>query len=78
MIAQRLTFAALALVLAAVDPAAAQACPVCDSQLATEIRSGLADDVSLTTLAAISLPFVVMAGIVSLIHFGLAGFRRKP
>lgn len=67
---------AFALTLFAAAPA--WSCPVCDSPTAVEVRSGLAEDLNAKTLAAVAMPFVVVAGVVAMIHFGVPNFKRKP
>ena len=56
--------------------APAGACPVCDSDRAVEVRRGVAEELSPRTLAAVGLPFVVVAGVAALVHFAPA--RREP
>lgn len=54
----------------------ASACPVCDSERGAEVRAGLREDVgSVVAVAAVGLPFVVVAGVVAAVHAGPV--RRK-
>lgn len=46
------------------------ACPLCDSERAKEVRAGLLDQDLGTNLFAATLPFVVLAGVVGIVHFG--------
>ncbi len=52
------------------------ACPLCDSSQAVEVRAGLVDELTPTTLAAVTLPFLIVAGVISAIHFGLPQGRN--
>ena len=67
----------LVVLLGALSPAAGRACPFCDSSQAVEVRAGLVDDSTPTTLAAVAAPFVIVAGVISIVHFGLPNFRNK-
>jgi hypothetical protein len=65
------------LVLGAVSAVAVRACPFCDSSQAVEVRAGLADDITPTTLAAVAAPFVIVASVISVVHFGLPNWSSK-
>lgn len=54
----------------------ASACPVCDTDTATVVRAGLADDTNVLTIMAIASPFAIVGGVVAVIHFGIPR-RRK-
>ena len=47
------------------------ACPVCDGATGAQVRDGLfADGEMARNLLAIALPFVIVAGVAAMIHFG--------
>jgi hypothetical protein len=49
---------------------------VCDSERGAEVRAGLREDVgSVVAVAAVGLPFVMVAGVVAAVHAGPV--RRK-
>ena len=72
------TRALAALLLGHVFAAEAWACPVCDSATADQVRAGLSEDLTPTTLAAVAAPFAVIAGVVSLVHFGPPSCWSRP
>ncbi len=49
----------------------ASACPVCNSETGEQVRAGLLDGNLALNLLAVVLPFVVLAGVTTVIHFGL-------
>ena len=55
---------------ASVPPAG---CTVCHTETAVQVRAGIADDRLAVNVLATVLPFVVVAGVAALIHFGPAG-----
>lgn len=75
---QVVTLLAACLLLAAFSPVTVYACPFCDSSQAVEVRAGLADEFTPTTLAAVTLPFLIVASVISVIHFGLPPRRNSP
>lgn len=60
----------LVLVLNLAAPAAALACPLCDSERAKEVRAGLLDAHLGKNVAAAALPFAVLAALVVGVHCG--------
>lgn len=48
----------------------ARACPFCESETAEQVREQIVDDNLGTSIIGIVLPFVLVAGIVTFIHFG--------
>ena len=64
------------LLLAACRSATGYACPLCDSPQAVEVRAGLIDELTPTTLAALTVPFLIVAGVISVVHFGLPNWRK--
>lgn len=56
---------------------AAGGCPVCDSATGREVRSAIARDNAALNLAAVALPFIVMAGVAAAVHLGPPA-RRPP
>ncbi len=73
----RLIKMVLGIVLLGTISPAARACPLCDSSQAVDVRAGLVDDFTPTTLAAVVAPFVIVAGIISMVHFGVPNWSSK-
>jgi hypothetical protein len=76
MTARSKSLVPLLLLLAAFSPVTAYACPLCDSPQAVEVRAGLVDELTPTTLAAVTVPFLIVAGVISVVHFGLPSWRK--
>ena len=55
----------------------AVACPVCDSQTAEEVRTGLLGEGLGRTIAAILLPFAVLLAALRAYNVGITNFFRK-
>lgn len=55
----------------------AQACPVCDSAAAQEVRNGLIGEGLGKAVAAVFLPFIFLLAWLRFYHAGFAGFFRR-
>ena len=64
------------LILVYVVPPAA-ACPVCDSDDGARVRTALVDDDLPMNLLAVTAPFILVSGVVAIVHFGIPS-RRRP
>lgn len=64
------------LLLGVFRSATGYACPLCDSPQAVEVRAGLVDEFTPTTLAAVTVPFLIVASVISVVHFGLPNWRK--
>ena len=59
-------------------PSVAQACPVCDSETAQQLRAELRGEALGISVVAIASPFIVTVGLVAAIHFVTGGGGRRP
>jgi hypothetical protein len=54
------------------------ACPLCDSETASQVRAGLLDDQHVAdSLLATIMPFLLLAAFVAAVHFGLPVPRKR-
>ena len=53
------------------------ACPMCDSETGGQVRAGIAESASPSTVVAVLAPFLIVSGIAALIHFDLPQGRRR-
>jgi hypothetical protein len=51
------------------------ACPFCDSLRAQQVRAGIMNDLTLTTVSAIVSPFLLATGVLLAVHFGVLPLR---
>jgi hypothetical protein len=65
-----------ALLLSTAAPGDAAACPMCDAGTGQQVRAGLFDDQIGRNLLATLLPFPIVLGVVSAIHFDWFARRR--
>jgi hypothetical protein len=66
----RLFRTALLPALLLLPAAAADACPVCQSETGKQVRAGIFNADFGSNLLAISLPFPVLLGVAAALHFG--------
>ena len=52
-----------------------QACLVCETSAGQRVRAGIWDENFLSNLLLTALPFVVFAGIIALLRFGIPSIR---
>ena len=60
----------------AMNAASVSACPVCNSATGNDVRAGIFGDDFGRNLLAVVLPFVAVAGVAAVVHFGLPARGR--
>jgi hypothetical protein len=52
-------------------PQAARACPVCDTAIGEQVRTGIFNDTFWPTLRTTTIPFPLFLALVAVVHFGI-------